>query len=203
MGHVMAADAADPALMLAFLSDKASARKLRLFACACCRLVWGLLSNDPGRARVQAVENRIEGRTGVPPRRKAHIPAPGPGGSPALYAEVASIFAGCGDAFAAALAASGMAERADPRGAGRPAQAALLADLFGRPTRTFDRRWCTPDVLALAQDIYERRRFQDLPVVADRLEALGCPHHNLLDHCRSGGPHTRGCWALDVLLRKS
>jgi len=60
MMGLVKADLADPALMLAFLRDKASARKLRLFACACCRLVWDLLEERTGRARVEAVENRLE-----------------------------------------------------------------------------------------------------------------------------------------------
>src|SRR5450755_1736015 len=104
MRGVEQAESIDPALMLAFLRDKASARKLRLFACACCRLVWPLLTDQPGRARVEAVELRIEGRTAVPPRRAA-VPVPRAGDSPGLYAEVASVFVGCSDAFAAALVA--------------------------------------------------------------------------------------------------
>jgi hypothetical protein len=196
------AGTADPALMLAFLRDKASARRLRLFACACCRLVWRFLSDQPGRARVEAVESRLEGRTAVQPRRAGDVASPHPGASPSLYAEVASIYTDYGDAFAAALATSAMAERADPRRAGRAAQAAVLTDVFGRPTRPLDRRWRTPEAQALAQLIYDQRRFEDLPELADLLEAAGCPPHNVLDHCRSGGPHVRGCWALDLVLGK-
>ncbi|HVS40500.1 MAG TPA: hypothetical protein VMS17_33390 [Gemmataceae bacterium] len=194
---------ADPALMLAFLRDKTSGRKLRLFACACCRLVWRFVSQESGRLQLEAVERGIDGRTTVPIRRKGPTPTPHEGASPAVYAEVACIFAGCTDPFAAALVASAMSERADPEAAGRSAQAAVLADLFGRPTRLLDRRWRSPEVLALAQSIYDHRRFQDLPRLAGLLEAAGCPPHNLLDHCRSDGPHVLGCWALDVLLGKS
>jgi hypothetical protein len=35
----------EPRPMLEFLREKASERKLRLFACACCRRVWNLLSD--------------------------------------------------------------------------------------------------------------------------------------------------------------
>ncbi len=202
MTGIERADAADPALMLAFLRDKASDRKLRLFACACCRLLWRHLTEDVGRARVEAVERRLERRTAVPPRRYGSAPTPQHGDSPALYTEVASIFAGCDDAFAAALVTSAMAERADPVGAGRDAQVALMADIFGRPTRPIDRRWRTPEVQARAQIIYDRRRFQELPDLADLIEASGLPPHNALDHFRSVGPHVRGCWALDLLLGK-
>ena len=37
----------------------------------------------------------------------------------------------------------------------------------------------------------------DLP-----LEETGCADRDLLDHCRSGGEHVRGCWAVDLLLGK-
>jgi hypothetical protein len=28
----------------------------------------------------------------------------------------------------------------------------------------------------------------------------GCNDEELLAHCRSEGPHARGCWALDLIL---
>jgi hypothetical protein len=37
----------DPEPMLAFLSGQASERKLRLFACVCCRLLGPLLRGEP------------------------------------------------------------------------------------------------------------------------------------------------------------
>ena len=43
---------ADPRRMLAFLRERVSERKLRLFACACCRRHWALLS-DAGRSLAQ------------------------------------------------------------------------------------------------------------------------------------------------------
>jgi len=38
--------ATDPKPMLEFLAAKASERKLRLFACACCRLIWHPLIDE-------------------------------------------------------------------------------------------------------------------------------------------------------------
>src|SRR5262249_53704879 len=52
---------ADPQEMLAFLRGKASDRKLRLFACACCRHVWDRLLIDWAREAVEASERAADG----------------------------------------------------------------------------------------------------------------------------------------------
>src|SRR5580692_518116 len=50
----------NPAPMLEFLKGKASERKLRLFACACCRRIWPLLADD-GRRAVALAERYADG----------------------------------------------------------------------------------------------------------------------------------------------
>jgi hypothetical protein len=40
---------ADPTPMLAFVRKKASSRKVRLFACHCCRAVWDRLTDRRSR----------------------------------------------------------------------------------------------------------------------------------------------------------
>lgn len=88
--------------------------------------------------------------------------------------------------------------------------------------------WLTPDVLAIAQTIYEQRRFEDMPILADALEDAGCEDWEMLSHCRKEetcpvcmggkdrkkckncwegniplrGPHVRGCWVVDLILDK-
>ena len=53
----------EPETILAFLRDSgtASERKLRLFACACCRRVWALLSDERGREAVRVAEQFADG----------------------------------------------------------------------------------------------------------------------------------------------
>jgi hypothetical protein len=41
-----------------------------------------------------------------------------------------------------------------------------------------------------------------LPILADALEDAGCDNGDILSHCRSPGPHVRGCWAVDLILGK-
>lgn len=53
--------AEDPAPILQFLRRKASDRVLRLFACACCRLVWELVG-EAGREAVEVAEQYADGR---------------------------------------------------------------------------------------------------------------------------------------------
>jgi hypothetical protein len=54
----------------------------------------------------------------------------------------------------------------------------------------------------LAEVIYDGRRFEDLPVLADLLEEAGLTDAALLGHLRGPGPHALGCHALDAVLGK-
>jgi hypothetical protein len=90
----------------------------------------------------------------------------------------------------------------------REQQALLLRDLIGNPFRdlpAIDRawlRWKDGTVQKLAQAIYDERAFERLPILADALEDADCTDARILDHLRGPGPHTRGCWPLDLLLNK-
>jgi hypothetical protein len=83
-------------------------------------------------------------------------------------------------------------------------QADLLRELIGNPFRpvALGPAQRTPTVASLAAAIYEESAFDRLPILADALEDAGCADRALLDHLRGGGPHVRGCWALDLILGK-
>ncbi len=89
-------------------------------------------------------------------------------------------------------------------------QMMLLRDLFGNPFRPtkLAPTWRTAAVVRLAEAAYNER---DLPsghldgsrlaVLADTLEEAGCTDQQVLEHLRGPGPHYRGCFVLDLVLR--
>jgi hypothetical protein len=86
-------------------------------------------------------------------------------------------------------------------------QAAVVRDIFGNPFRPvrLDLAGGTSGgdaATRLAEAIYETRRFDDLPILADALEEAGCSDAAILEHCRGGGEHVRGCWVVDLALGK-
>jgi hypothetical protein len=85
----------------------------------------------------------------------------------------------------------------------------LMREVFGNPWRPFAVHpasawlaWNDGAVLHLAQRIYDERTFKLLPRLADMLQEAGCKERDVLEHCRSAGPHFRGCWVIDRLLGK-
>jgi hypothetical protein len=93
------------------------------------------------------------------------------------------------------------------RTAERAAQAVLLREIIGNPFRPLTvnpiwLRWMFGTVPKLAEVIYNDRAFANLPILADALEEAGCDYVDLLEHCRSGDDHVRGCWVIDLLLAK-
>jgi hypothetical protein len=66
----------------------------------------------------------------------------------------------------------------------------------------FDMRWRGTNTTEIARAIYDDRAFDRLPILADALLDAGCEVPEILDHCRSSGPHVRGCWVVDLVLGK-
>jgi hypothetical protein len=77
----------------------------------------------------------------------------------------------------------------------------LIHDIFGNPFRPSSLKpaWLTPNVVGLANGIYDDRAFDRLPILADALEEAGCDDEEILLHCRRPGEHVRGCWVVDLL----
>jgi hypothetical protein len=80
----------------------------------------------------------------------------------------------------------------------------ILRDIVGNPFRpvNLDPSWLTSTVVDLANAIYEEDAFDRLPVLAGALQEAGCNSEEMIAHCRSEGPHVRGCWLIDLLLGK-
>jgi hypothetical protein len=199
---------------------KAGKRKLRLFGCGCCRLVWGLLTDSRLRKAVELAERFAEGEASKDELQAAFRSILGltmggyNPGDPGVEARTAAHMALSATASRALSCAFDMTAMPLPLAGyslrGRDGEAILcnlLRCVFGNPFRPVaaDRSWLTwkgGTLPHLARTIYDERRFQDLPVLADALEDAGCSNPEILSHCRQPGEHIRGCWVLDLLLGK-
>jgi hypothetical protein len=212
-----------PEAMLNHLGDRASARKLRLYAVNCCWRIWHLLTDDRCRHAVEVAKAFSDGRatpaelasagqvaaavarvSGEPESRWAR----------SIYAVGGAAWAATRDrawvaawdsAFDARMAARDFVPGTNIWEAERQWQAGVLRDLFGNPFRPspLDPFWLLTDdgvVPHLARVIYDEDRFGDLPYLADALEDAGCTCEMILDHLRGPGPHYRGCWVVDAVL---
>jgi hypothetical protein len=81
-------------------------------------------------------------------------------------------------------------------------QASFLRDIFGNPfsPTAIDPSWLTSTVIAVARGVYADRAFDRMPILADALQDARCDDTDILSHCRSEGPHVRGCWVIDLIL---
>lgn len=70
------------------------------------------------------------------------------------------------------------------------------------PANHIDPRWRTSDVIGVARGIDADQAFERLPILADALMDAGCEDEQILGHCRGHGPYVRGCWVVDLVLRK-
>ena len=82
-------------------------------------------------------------------------------------------------------------------------QAEIVRDIFGPYQLViFKTPSNPPDIVAIAQAIYDDQTFDQLPKLALALEKTGIDHPDILNHCRQRKIHVRGCWVVDLVLGK-
>jgi hypothetical protein len=202
----------DPQPMLEFLRGRASDRKLRLFACACCRKLLHPFQPQKYRNATEAAErhaDRLLTEEEVDAVKwqwdridRRHLSG----------REECEVQAVCGSLRVSAAEGASYAGQAVTEIGISPV--GLLCCIFGDPFRpmTIDPAWIARHdgtIPKLAQAIYDDRHLPSghldphrLAVLADVLEDAGCTDHDILAHCRGPGPHVRGCWVVDLMLGK-
>ena len=213
-----------PTKMLEWLhQSRTSQRKLRLFACACCRYIWHLLTDERSRKAVEVAEQYADGEATTEElagaRRDARKVCSRYTSESSWYPAAAAGYASEYRAWrggwnVAEAVASHSIHPGQQEGTGvRWAQADLLRDIFG--PLAFRRvsvlssglTWNGRTVVCLAQSAYDDRHLPygtldqaRLAALADALEESGYSDAELLGHLRGPGPHVRGCHAVDAIL---
>lgn len=212
----------DPKAMLEFLlgSGRTSERKLRLLAAACCRYLSDWLKDERCQGILEAIERFADGKTTRATLKRARQSVRAIRGN--LATEEVAVWSAC---WIVEVAAAEKAYTHTPLqllGSARhfldePVHMVVfvcdsIMEIFGNPFRpvALDPAWQFPSVVSLAQAAHDERILPAgsldplrLAVLADALEEAGCEDDDILDHLRGHGPHARGCWAVDALLRRS
>jgi hypothetical protein len=219
-----------PEEMLGVLRDLDSDRLLRLYACACCRLLWQIVPTRHARRAVEVSERFADGWTTPEALQTIRMAAQRVRAPGIWLAAWAAAEAAAPDAWQAAQWAPSWAAEAAAEAAGRLALAArakaealgmadaawhdarrehcaILRDIVGVPRQTAKLHpdwlaWNDGEVVRLAQAIYDDGRFDDLGGLAAVLEEAGCNDPGILGHCRAPSSHVRGCWVLDAVLTR-
>ena len=214
----------DHMLVTYFIAKRMSLRKLRLACVAVCRRVEQQLVDERSRHALEVSEAYAEGlasdealaeaRSRASAAYKSLLPYHNTSRD-ADFTAALSVYCAVGneremrmqtDMIDIALFATGPPpDSISPeRRAANIAEAQLVRDVFGNPFRpvSFSAAWRTGTALSLAHQMYESRDFSAMPILADALQDVGCDNDDVLTHCRSDGPHVRGCWVVDLVLGK-
>jgi hypothetical protein len=231
--------------MLRFLRFKASDRKLRLYTCACCRVLWPEIQDPRSRRALEVAEQYADGLASPRDLLAAH------GNAEEALGALQADFPQVCRRWREAAGTGPSAERGviEPNKALVAAEASRLVsyptlydpteepeasllysilntieeapsnawipldgplrDILGNPYRAVPGPdpaslcWRDGAVRRLAEAIYQERRFDDCPGLANALEESGWTGPELIGHLRLPAPHVLGCNALDAVLGKS
>jgi len=206
------------------LGSGLSERKRRLWACACCRAVWGPISGPKFSAAMDVAERYADGLVSeaeveAAQRIAEKMTAPlglVSSGQDHLANHAALLREVVGNPYWPLELPPGPARPHPCSSCGADAlqccqktrSRCRACGRFGPAWRYVVRAyepcpWLTPLVVAIATDVYDNRQWDLVGIVADALEEAGCEYRPVLDHLRSPGPHVLGCCALDLLLGKT
>ena len=202
----------DPDILLdaARAMKRLSARKGRLYGCGCYRLVWDRVTVAGVRTAVEMSEARADLRISEQELEAHRYPMTNPSDVLGTWLTMAVQSLAIPKpnpsyvAWSVRSSTDNDIYRHARRGLPCPSQAELVREVIGNPFRpaAFDPKWRTADVVGVARGIYDDRAFDRLPLLADALMDAGCDGAEILAHCRSAGPHVRGCWVVDLVLGK-
>jgi hypothetical protein len=210
-------------------TGKLSERKARLFACATVRRAWHLLTEERSRRAVEAAEGYADDLVPASELRRCHLAADKAAHeaayrnyAPFSQADPAAAYAATNAAGGSPLSVLQQAASAayneafrhtwseevadQARSAEHREHCQLIRELFGPlPFRQLhvEASGLVPN---LAQAAYEHRQLPSgtleparLSILADAVDEVGGAPEELLAHLLSPQPHTRGCWAIDLL----
>jgi hypothetical protein len=211
-----------PESLAGFVLGRCSARKFRLFGCACCWRLGELLTDERSRAAIEVSErfadelatkkelvnakSRAARVANTLPIEETYRGTPSTIYLACLAAEFVT-----SPALTTVLAAADKVVRAFTTirrrlwKVERAIQADIFRDIFGNPFRpaVLDAAWRTDTAVSLARTMYDSRDFGAMPILADALQDAGCDNEHILNHCRHTSlAHVRGCWVVDLVLGK-
>jgi hypothetical protein len=187
----------DATPMLGFLDERGSYRRYRLFACACVRRVWHLLTDERYCKAIETTECYLDGKATEAAQRKAHraanailstlslpfppvdlcaLEATSPPVKEAGVSWVSARYAA--DGVVQTIWEAGGRKRRKNTEAERRAQADILRDIFGNPFRASPPlppavvTWNGGTVRRLAEAIYENCKMPERTLDNARLAIL-------------------------------
>lgn len=198
--------------MLDYLREKATPRKLRLFAFHCCRPLVPLLKSKEAKDGLEVLEKFVEGKAHrnalsrvcgrINQKREKEYTRAIQSKQWETHTCYLMLMSACQQKVDEGARTLFLQGKFHPTGyLTVQTMTTFFRDIFGNPFRptTVDLKCLTPTVNQLALAIYDDRSFDRLPILADLLQEAGCDQEEALQHLRSGSEHVRGCWALDLV----